>query len=48
MQAASQAEGPATGPQSPWSEAGTVSGEMAELSIASPDQPEVEEDETPR
>ena len=48
MQAASQAEGPATGPQSPWSEAGTFSGEMAELSIASPDQPEVAEDETPR
>ena len=48
MQAASQAEGPATGSQSPRSEAGTVSGEMAELSIASPDQPEVAEDETPR
>ena len=48
MQAASQAEGPATGPQSPRSEAGTVSGEMAGLSIASPGQPEVVEDETPQ
>ena len=48
MQATSQAEGPATGPQSPRSEAGTVSGEMAELSITSPSQPEVAEDETPQ
>ena len=48
MQAVSQAEGPAAGPQSPRSEAGRVSGEMAELSIASPGQPEVAEDETPQ
>ena len=47
MQAASQPEGPVAGPHSPESEAGTVSGEMAELSIASPGQPEVAEDETP-
>ena len=47
MQAASPPEGPVTGPHSPGSEAGTVSGEMAGLSIASPDQPEMAEDETP-
>ena len=48
MQAASQAEGPAAGPQSPRSEARMVSGEMAELSLTSPGQPEVAEDETPQ
>ena len=48
MQAASQTEGSVAGPHSPRSEAGTVSGEMAELSIASPGQPEVAEDETPQ
>ena len=48
MQAASQTEGPATGPHIPRSEAGMVSGEMAELSIASPGQPEVAEEETPQ
>ena len=36
MQAASQLEGPVAGPDSPRSEARTVSGEMAGLSIASP------------
>ena len=47
MQPASQSEGPDTGSHSPRSEAGTVSGEMAELSIASPSQPEPAEGETP-
>ena len=47
MQPASQPEGPATGSHSPRSEAGTVLGEMAELSIASPSQPEPAEGETP-
>ena len=47
MQPASQPEGPVAGPHSPRSEAGTVSGEMAGLSIASPGQPEMAEDETP-
>ena len=35
MQQASQSEDPTTGSHSPWSEAGTVSGEMAELSLTS-------------
>ena len=48
MQAASQLEGLVAGPHSPGSEAGMVSGEMAGLSIASPDQPEMAEDETPQ
>ena len=48
MQAASQPEGPVTGPHSPRSEAGMVSGEMAGLSIACPAQPEMVEDETPQ
>ena len=48
MQAASQPEGPVTGPHSPRSKAGMVSGEMAGLSIASPDQPEMAEDKTPQ
>ena len=47
MQPASQSEGPVTGSHSPRSEASTVSGEMAGLSIASPSQPELVEDETP-
>ena len=47
MQPASQSEGPATGSHSPMSEAGTVPGEMAGLSIASPSQPEPAEGETP-
>ena len=47
MQPASQSEGPATGSHSPRSEAGTVSGEMAGLSITSLSQPELAEDETP-
>ena len=47
MQPASQPEGPVTGSHSPRSEASTVSGEMAGLSIASPSQPELAEDETP-
>ena len=46
-QQASQPVDPAAGSHSPRSEAGTVSGEMAELSLASPDQPEPGEDETP-
>ena len=46
MQQASQPEDPATGSHSPRSEAGTVSGEMAELSLTSPSQPGLEEDET--
>ena len=48
MQAASQTEGPVAGPHSFRSEARMVSGEMAGLSIASPSQPEVAEDETPQ
>ena len=47
MQPASQPEGPVTGSHSPRSEAGTVLGEMAGLSIASPSQPELTEGETP-
>ena len=47
MQPASQSEGPVTGSHSPRSKAGTVSGEMAGLSITSPSQPELAEDETP-
>ena len=47
MQPASQSEGPVAGSHSPRSEAGTVSGEMAGLSITSPSQPELAEDETP-
>ena len=46
MQPASQSEGPAAGSHSPRSKAGTVLGEMAELSIASPSQPEPAEGET--
>ena len=47
MQPASQSEGPVAGSHSPRSKAGTVSGEMAGLSIASPSQPELAEYETP-
>ena len=46
MQQASQPVDPATGSHSPRSEAGTVSGEMAELSLTSPSQPRPEDDET--
>ena len=46
MQQASQPIDPATGSHSPRSEAGTVSGEMAELSLTSPSQPGPEDDET--
>ena len=46
MQQASQPVDPATGSHSPRSEAGMVSGEMAELSLTSPSQPGPEEDET--
>ena len=47
MQQASQPVDPAAGSHSPRSEAGTVSGEMAELSLTSPDQPRPGEDKTP-
>ena len=47
MQQASQPIDPAAGSHSPRSEAGTISGEMAELSLTSPGQPEPGEDETP-
>ena len=46
MQQASQPVDPATGSHSPRSEAGTVSGEMAKLSLTSPSQPGPGEDET--
>ena len=46
MQQASQPIDPAAGSHSPRSEAGTVSGEMAELSLTSPGQPGPGEDET--
>ena len=46
MQQASQPVDPAAGSHSPRSEAGTVSGEMAELSLTSPSQPGLGEDET--
>ena len=47
MQQASQPVDPTAGSHSPRSEAGTVSGEMAELSLTSPSQPGPGEDETP-
>ena len=47
MQPAPQPGDPVTGSHSPRSEAGTVSGEMAELSLASPSQPELAEGEIP-
>ena len=46
MQLASQPKDPAAGSHSPRSEAGTVSGEMANLSLTSPSQPGLEQDET--
>ena len=46
MQQASQPVDPAAGSHSPRSEAGTVSGEMAKLSLTSPSQPGSGEDET--
>ena len=46
MQQASQSEDPTAGSHSPRSEAGTVLGEMADLSLTSPGQPEPGEDET--
>ena len=46
MQQASQPIDPAAGSHSPRSEASTVSGEMAELSLTSPSQPGPGEDET--
>ena len=46
MQQMSQPVDPAAGSHSPRSEAGTVSGEMAELSLTSPSQPGPGEDET--
>ena len=46
MQQASQPVDPAAGSHSPRSEAGTVSGEMAELSLTSQSQPGPGEDET--
>ena len=48
MQPALLSGGPAAGSHSPRSEAGTVSGELAELSIASPSQTEPVGDETPQ
>ena len=47
MQPASQSEGPAVGSHSPRSKAGTVSGELAGLSIASKSQPEPVETRLP-
>ena len=47
MQPASQPGDPAAGSHSPRSEAGMVLREMAELSLTSPSQPELAEDETP-
>ena len=46
MQQASQPKDPAAGSHSPRSETGTVSGEMAELSLTSPSQPRPGEDKT--
>ena len=46
MQQASQPKDPAAGSHSPRSETGTVSGEMAELSLTSPSQPGPGVDET--
>ena len=46
MQQASQSVDPTAGSHSPRSEAGTVSGEMADLSLTSPSQPGPGEDET--
>ena len=48
MQQASQPVDPAVGSHSPRSEAGTISGEMAKLSLTSPSQPGPGEDKTPQ
>ena len=48
MQQATQPGDPTAGSHSPSSEAGTISGEMAKLSLTSPGQPEPGEDETPQ
>ena len=48
MQPATQPGDPVAGSHSPRSEAGTVSGEIAELSLTSPSQPEPAEGETPQ
>ena len=48
MQQATQPGDPTAGSHSPSSEAGTISGEMAELSLTSPGQPGPGEDETPQ
>ena len=48
MQQATQPGDPAAGSHSPHSEAGTVLGEMAELSLTSPGPPGPGEDETPQ
>ena len=47
MQPAPLPKGPAAGSHSPRSEAGMVSGEMAELSLTFPSQPELAEGKTP-
>ena len=47
MQQTPQPEDPATGSHSPRSKTATVSGEMAELCLTSPNHPGPEEDETP-
>ena len=47
MQPAPQPKGPVAGSHSPRSEAGMVSGEMAEVSLVSPNQPESVEGKTP-
>ena len=46
MQQASQSKDPTAGSHSPRSKTGMVSGEMADLSLTSPSQPEPGEDET--
>ena len=46
MQQAPQSKDPTAGSHSPRSEAGTVSGEMADLGLTSPSQPELGEDKT--
>ena len=46
MQQASHSKDPTAGSHSPRSETGMVSGEMADLSLTSPSQPEPGEDET--
>ena len=46
MQQAPQSKDPTAGSHSPRSEAGMVSGEMADLSLTSPNQPELGEDKT--